>query len=104
MSTALLDRLVTFVLTSCAIVVVGILVKREFLATPAPGAMPEQKPVLMKDWRNHLSKGIQFGDPMAPVQLIEFADFECHFCATFHNTLRATLAKYPEQVALTFVH
>jgi protein-disulfide isomerase len=44
------------------------------------------------------------GPEQAPVQLAEFADFECPFCASFHKDLKALRDRFPNQVALTFVH
>lgn len=37
-------------------------------------------------------------------RLIEFADFECPFCADFHKTLKLARATYPTQIAVSFVH
>ena len=45
-----------------------------------------------------------FGPPNAPIKLIEFADFECPFCAGLHETLKSLRKHYPDQVSLTFVH
>src|SRR5260370_32414860 len=44
------------------------------------------------------------GSTQAPVQLLEFADFECPFCATFHKDVKSLRTRYPTQVALTYVH
>ena len=48
--------------------------------------------------------GVQFGSPDAAVQLIEFADFECPFCATLHETLRVVRQHHPMQVSVSFMH
>jgi NhaA family Na+:H+ antiporter len=37
-------------------------------------------------------------------QMIEFADFECPFCGSFHKTIKAVRERYPAQVAVTFIH
>jgi protein-disulfide isomerase len=44
------------------------------------------------------------GPVQAPVQLLEFADFECPYCANLHKDVKALRVRYPFQVALTFVH
>ena len=44
------------------------------------------------------------GPADASVQLLEFADFDCPYCASFHNNLRDLRVRYPTQVALTYVH
>ena len=33
-----------------------------------------------------------FGNPAAPVMIIEYADFDCGFCKGFHDTLRQVIA------------
>jgi protein-disulfide isomerase len=38
------------------------------------------------------------------VRLLEFADFECPFCAQFNAALKALRERYPKQVALTYIH
>ena len=43
-----------------------------------------------------------FGDVQAPVQIIEFTDFECHFCGQAQPPLQQTLKTYSTQVSLVF--
>ncbi len=43
-----------------------------------------------------------YGDPKAPVQIIEFTDFECHFCGQVQPALQEALKTYPTQVSLVF--
>jgi protein-disulfide isomerase len=38
------------------------------------------------------------------VQLVEFADFRCGYCARLQPVLAGLLEEYPEQVRLAFVH
>ncbi len=42
-----------------------------------------------------------FGDPNAPITIVEFSDFECPVCRNLHDVLRGLLPKYP-QVKLIF--
>ena len=44
------------------------------------------------------------GPASAPVQLVEFADFRCGYCARFQPVLTGLLEQYPERVRLAFVH
>jgi len=47
---------------------------------------------------------LRAGETDAPVQVVEFADFECPYCARFEETVRTIRARYPDEVAFTFVH
>jgi protein-disulfide isomerase len=42
-----------------------------------------------------------FGDPKAPITIVEYGDFECPVCRNFHDAVRGLLPKYP-QVKLIF--
>jgi protein-disulfide isomerase len=66
--------------------------------------MLEHKPALIPRWQEYLSEGVRIGPPQAKVQLIEFADFECPFCGSFHKTLKTVRDRYPDQVSLEYVH
>jgi protein-disulfide isomerase len=95
-----LDTAVTATLVVCAFITTALVVRREML-----GAHKEpQRPVLMQNWREFLDKGVRIGQDGAPVQLVEFADFECPFCGNFHKTIKSVGAKYPSQIGVTFVH
>jgi protein-disulfide isomerase len=55
--------------------------------TPALQASPAQvRPITPDD---HL-----LGNPLAKVQIIEYADFDCTHCKTFHQTLRRIIGVY----------
>ena len=97
------DTVLTVVLVGCAVLTTGLVLRRELFPTVAQPSMP-QEPVFVEDWKTHLSKGVPLGSPEAPVQLIEFADYECPFCASFHKTLESVRQRYPTQIAVTYVH
>ena len=45
------------------------------------------------------------GDPNAPISIIEFSDFQCPFCARFHEqTLPALMEEYIEAGKVNFVY
>jgi protein-disulfide isomerase len=98
------DTAATAVLVVCAVLTTGVVLHREFFNPLAANRQTAQKPVYINDWRLHLAKGVRIGPAEAPVELVEFADFECPFCASFHKNLKALRVRYPTQVALTFVH
>jgi NhaA family Na+:H+ antiporter len=99
-----LDAVITATLVVCAVITTGLVLRREFAAPAVAPGQAEQKPVLVPRWRDELVKGVRLGPDAAAVQLIEFADFECPYCGSFHKTLKTVRERYPTQVALTYVH
>lgn len=99
------DKIVTTTLVVCALVTTAVVVRREFFGLSPPAVQQtEQKPQFIRDWRTHLGKGVPMGGADAPVQIMEFGDFECPFCGEFHKTLRTVKQSHAQVVALTFVH
>jgi protein-disulfide isomerase len=100
-----LDSVLTVSLVVCAVVTTSVVLYRAILAPSASSArLPERAPVFIPTWRSQASNGILLGPRSAPVQLIEFSDFECPFCASLHNTLKLLRERYPLQVSITYVH
>lgn len=92
-------------LVVCALTITGLVVRREFLTPPAgPTRADETQPTFIEDWQAHFDDGVQLGSSNAAIKIIEFADFECPFCATLHQTLKTLRTRYPTQVALAYVH
>jgi protein-disulfide isomerase len=95
----------TAVLGVCAVTTTGLVVRHEFMPTPAVATSPGvTKPVFIQGWKSQFAFAERIGPASAPAQLIEFADFECPFCASFHKVLRTVRERYPTQVALVYVH
>jgi protein-disulfide isomerase len=42
-----------------------------------------------------------YGDPKAPITIVEYSDFQCPVCRSLHDAIRGILPKYP-QVKLIF--
>jgi protein-disulfide isomerase len=99
-----IESVVTVTLVVCAVITTCVVLRREFFAPAPPLAAAEQKPAFIEDWRAQLANGIRIGPVQAPVQLLEFADFECPYCGSFHKELNTLLGRFPMQVSLTFVH
>lgn len=77
MQAAKLNNLVLYVLVLCALVTTGLVVRRELMSPPPTAQAIPSKPTFRKDWQDALQHGIRIGPAHAPVQLVEFADFQC---------------------------
>jgi protein-disulfide isomerase len=102
---AKIDSALTGILVACALITTGLVVHREFIA-PSTSAQRSstERPVFVANWKSYIGDGVQIGQPTGPVQLIEFADFECPYCGQFHQVLKTLLQHYPDKVSLTFMH
>lgn len=99
------ETALTVTLVACAVITTALVIRREFMAPDSALAHTEMRePVFVDEWRSFLDKGELLGSAQAPVQLIEFADFECPFCAMFTETLHTVRERYPGKVAVTFIH
>jgi protein-disulfide isomerase len=93
----IVNKLITGLLVVCALLMTVSALKDN----RAPG--PE-KPRLIAGWEDLADLGITRGNSDAPVQIIEFVDLQCPFCARFHDSIAAVVDRYRPSVAWTFVH
>jgi protein-disulfide isomerase len=99
-----LDTVFTVAMVACAVVTVGVLIHHEFFPpATALATSANRKPVFVNDWKAEMSHGSRIGPVGAPVQIMEFADFECPFCAGFHSLLKDLRRQYPNQVSIVYV-
>jgi protein-disulfide isomerase len=61
-------------------------------------------PAPPKDRKTVDASGPSRGNPNAKVTIVEFADFECSYCARAHETVMAVLKAYGDKVRLVFRH
>jgi protein-disulfide isomerase len=92
-----LDGLVVLVavigLISAAVIV------RNTSSTEVPGS-----PHRIRDWQSLALAGHRLGSSQAGVVIIEFADFQCPYCAAGYHTLKQLRRKYPDHVAVVYRH
>lgn len=48
--------------------------------------------------------GVLEGDAAAPIQILEFADFECEYCRRQHKTLHEIMRRHSTRVAIRHIH
>ena len=99
---------VNVVLAICAIAFAIVVIRRESGVAPisarAQLVQLSQDIVLVPQWRELHKIGRRMGPESAPIQVIEFSDFECPACRAFASTLKQFEARNPGQIGITFIH
>lgn len=90
----------TVVMAVCALVVTGLVVRREFFPPGAAAMRPRSVP----EWRSFAAVGQRMGPQGAPVTITEFSDFQCPFCRVLAERLKDVRGRYPGQVAVVYRH
>lgn len=68
---------------------------------PDPGLGLQIEPDLLVRWQE---SGHRIGPIGAPVQIVEFANVLCGFCAKFHHALDSLFQRFPSMVSITWLH
>jgi protein-disulfide isomerase len=101
---AKLNSLITLTLVICALITTGTVIYRAIFPASQANTQNVERPIYISNWQPRPPTGVRIGPSTAPVQLLEFADFECPFCGLFHKALREVERKHPGLVSLTYVH
>lgn len=98
------DTAATVALTLSAIVMAGVLVRRE-LKPPARshGPDPAAPPSYVQDWERFGSVGKWIGDSTAKIKIVEFTDFQCPFCKHLHDKFSSARDSLGKDVAVLLV-
>jgi protein-disulfide isomerase len=94
-----LPTVFTAILVVCALVVTGLVVKRELwpqTESPVKG--------FYDDWEQLTQTGNRVGSREAPVQIVKFYDYECPFCERVQPAVRKIQSEYGDEVAVTYRH
>lgn len=92
-------------LASVAVVVAAIAVVSTSLGSGRTARRDTDAPSsFISEWRSILPYGVRTGDTSLPVKLIEFADFECAFCARHHPAVEQVMVDFAELVEFVHVH
>lgn len=62
------------------------------------------QPAIVESWDELRRGSKRMGPPDASLQIVEFVDLQCPFCARFHEEVKAFQRESPEDVSLVFVH
>lgn len=95
-------NLATVVLMLCALVVTGLVLRRELSPSGAAAEVAEVRTVA--DWRRYATSGHRMGPAGAPVTIVEFSDFQCPACRVLAGRLRELRARHPDRVAVLYRH
>lgn len=100
-----LETTASVVLVVCALIVTGLLVRRELLPRPSIPREPTS-PIVGRAIPQgvHIPPPRLVSDSSSRVRLIEFADFQCPFCATASKTLKQLATEKPGQFAIEYHH
>ena len=69
---------------------------------PAKAGPQNLEATYIEGWKDALAVGYRVGPSNAPVQVIEFADLECPYCAQYEAVVKAVLDQHPTQVAFNY--
>jgi protein-disulfide isomerase len=58
----------------------------------------------VSNWKGYAEKGLRIGPESASVTIVEFADFQCPFCARAVDEVKGAQREHPAQVAWVFRH
>ncbi len=99
---------------SISIIIAGLIIAGAIVYTqkPKPVELPKKENIngqalLEKKTKSEFTiseKDHIRGNPEAPVTIIEYSDFQCPFCASFHPTMEQILENYPDKVRWVYKH
>lgn len=97
-----LDRFLTVVTTGCLVVITLLMVRAQFSMPPEAGTQMRED--LVDNWEQLISDGIRLGSPDAPLQIVEFVDFQCPFCRRYHEVLDSLMSIQPDDLSVVYRH
>ena len=100
MTLSRLGDIATIVLALCAVVITGLVVRKE-LRTDAPRP---REPREIAGWETMAGSGHRMGPEDAAITILEFSDFQCPFCARVQHALETVRARHPDDVAIVYRH
>jgi protein-disulfide isomerase len=97
-------RAITVILTVCALVVTGLLVRREVFHADTPTAPTTIAPTVLENWEDILEGGSWLGSRDASVRAAMFIDFRCAFCSQAASIIDELRLEFPDELAISIRH
>lgn len=92
------------VITICAVLLVGVLLRREFFGDAEVGIAPGA-PEYVEGWEDMLGEKLTVASSAGTAQVFAFLGFKCPYCPDFHeNTLWALEEEFGDALKVTFLH
>lgn len=88
------------VLSLCAIVITGLVVRREL----SPASASASRSTVVRNWRTLAREGQRLGPPNAAITILNFSDFQCPYCRQLDHSLRSIRHRRPKEVAVVYRH
>lgn len=95
-----IEQVSTAIMAAAAVVMAVAAIRRPITALPPTMSAPTYH----EEWRKFPEAGVTEGLVDAEIQLVEFADLECPFCARVQPTLDSIQRSLGRRASLTFVH
>lgn len=99
-----LETAFSALMTLSAVLIAGSVFHRSFFTDQVDLHENDEEIQRVEDWNQLLRNGVRIGSAAAPVQIIEFGDFECPFCRRFHLDVVRVMAEFPGEIALVYYH
>lgn len=93
-----LSTISTAILATCAVIVTGMLARREFF--PAPPSR-STKPVAIANWKEFRG-GQPIGEAGKKVSLVIFSDYQCPACRSLAARLDSLRSQFPVQLSIYY--
>lgn len=99
-----ISHIFSAVMVMIMLLIVAILVRWEFFAPDHPRQALTQRVHTrqIKNWHELELTGYRIGPAKAPVQIVEFFDYECPFCKASEPAIKAIRKKYSEKVTVVY--
>lgn len=98
----MMEKLSTAVLVICAVIVTGLLVRREL--QPSDPTSRAVEAVQVPEWQGYAAAGTRMGPADTPVTIVVFSDFQCPACRVLAERLQTVRGDRGNDVAVVYRH